>query len=98
MEHVIIPFRVKSDSLDEAERVIKKFVFAVRENEPDTLVYRSFQDSEDPCKFIHIMTFKDATAMEHHRQTPYCLEFVKALYPLCSEKPRPQPYSEVAPM
>lgn len=88
MIHVFIHFQVKEESLDDAEVVIEQFIESIRENEPGTIMYRSFQQSDLPEKFVHIMTFENAEAQKFHRNSTYCKAFVKALYPLCLEAPK----------
>lgn len=91
----MIPFQVEEQALEKALDVIALFVDKVNANEPDTIMYKSFQDNNDPTKFIHVMSFKDEGAQEIHRTTTYCKEFVEALYPICSVSPSPTRYREV---
>ncbi len=88
MINIKITFSIKTiDNIDEVHSLIKAFITNIRNNEPDTVFYKSFQEKDNPCDFIHIMSFKDEVAQQKHRNSPYCKEFVSKLYPLCSDAP-----------
>jgi quinol monooxygenase YgiN len=87
--HVMIPFQVEEEKLDEAKKIITELISNIRENEPGTLVYESLQLSKDPTSFIHFMIFADDDAHMHHRGAPYMIEFVKRLYEICPNEPFP---------
>lgn len=92
---VIISFKVKESEIAKAQKAISEFIASIRKNEPDTLLYKSFQKTDEPKSFIHVMTFKNKTAQEIHRKSEYCQTFVEKLYPLCSELPTPFTYNEI---
>jgi len=94
MIHIIIPFTVKTESLETVKALLSKFISAIKKNEPGTLLYKSFQQTDVPAKFIHFMTFADR-AEETHRATKHCKEFVEALYPLCIELPKSSSFNEI---
>lgn len=95
MIHIFIPFTVKPDSLEYVKILILDFISAIKKNESGTLMYKSYQQKEDPTKFIHVMTFVDEKSQTKHRQTSYCKYFVEKLYPLCTEMPSPAEYNEI---
>ena len=84
--HIMAIYKVKSDKADVVRLAVSEFIDAVRENEPGTLFYESYQGKDD-LSFFHIMTFENALAEELHRQTPHMADFVKKLYPCCVEEP-----------
>lgn len=99
MVHVIITFTIDpANSLETVKQIIKEFVVAIRQNEPNTLLYRSFQEVDNPYHFYHVMTFANAQAQQLHRNSSYCSSFVEKLYPLCSQSPEARSLSEVLPM
>ena len=65
---------------------MSEFIEAVKENEPGTLFYESYQGKGD-LSFFHLMTFEDSVAEEMHRQTPHMATFVQKLYPNCEDEP-----------
>jgi len=88
MIHKMVTYKVKKDSLDEAKTLVREFVENIKLNEEDTLLYRSLQQSDDPTKFVHFMSFQDDYAEEQHRKSNYCEEFTDSIYPLCDEDPK----------
>ena len=91
----MVPFTVNSESLSEAKALIAQFICCVNKEEPNTLLYKSFQQSDNPGRFIHVMSFSDSEAERFHRQTHHCQEFVAALYPLCEIAPKAIVYNEI---
>ena len=83
----MVTYKVKSDSLDEAKMLVREFVENIKLNEEDTLLYRALQQSDDPTKFIHFMSFGDEYGEEQHRKSNYCEEFTDSILPLCDEAP-----------
>ncbi|HEY0871192.1 MAG TPA: antibiotic biosynthesis monooxygenase [Acidothermaceae bacterium] len=92
MVTIIVNFNIKADRMDEATACIARFVQRIEQNEPETLTYRSYQDTSNPLHFLHFMEFKDEQAYERHRTSAYLKEFVGILYPCCSESPPTQPW------
>ncbi len=73
--HMMAIYQAKEDKVDDVRLAVTEFIDAVKENEPGTLFYESYQGKED-LSFFHIMTFEDALAEELHRQTPHMAIFV----------------------
>ena len=84
--HMLAIFKVKPDKVDTIRLAVNQFIDAVRENEPGTLFYESYQGKGD-SSFFHVMTFENAVAEELHRQTPHMATFVGKLDPNCEEEP-----------
>jgi len=87
MQSVMVSFEIKKSKLDSALVLIRDFVNNVKENESGTLLYHSFQDDENPCKFLHVMTFADQSAEEYHQTTDYCAIFAEELLDMCTHEP-----------
>lgn len=87
--YVMIPFQVKEEHLQEAKKTIRKLIASIRENEPDTLLYKSLQLKNDPTSFIHFIIFANDDAHMRHRSAPYVIEFVKKIYEYCPNEPYP---------
>lgn len=88
MIHKTATFQVRPEGLDRAMAAIREFVAYVRANEPGTLRYDSFQEREDPTKFVHLFTFRDAKAEDVHSNSAAVKRFTEVLYPLCVEPVR----------
>lgn len=73
--------------------VVRRFVRAVRSNEPTT-DYRAYRlnDSRD---FLHVMCFANEESHHVHRGAAYTLQLVEDLYPLCEAEPRFTPLSAI---
>lgn len=82
----MVTFKVREADLDEAKMLVREFVENIKLNEEDTLLYRALQQTNDPTKFIHFMTFSDEYAENQHKNSNYCAEFVEFLTPLCDEE------------
>ena len=87
--YVMIPFQVKEGNLEEAKKSIRELIANVRENEPETLLYKSLQLKNDPTSFIHFIIFADDDAHLRHRSAIYVMEFVKKIYEFCPNEPFP---------
>jgi quinol monooxygenase YgiN len=88
MLYVMVQFRIKKGHVQEAEALIRDFTDNIREHEPDTLSYQSFQFNHDIQEFVHLMCFTGEEADEKHKESAYCKKFVDALYPICESEPR----------
>ena len=86
--HKTATFQVRRERLDTAAAAIREFVDYVRANEPGTLRYDSFQQRDDPTKFVHVFTFWDAKAEDIHSSSAAVKRFTDVLYPLCVEPVR----------
>jgi quinol monooxygenase YgiN len=86
---LMVPFRVRPDKAAVAEAAIGLFIDHIESNEPDTLIYRSYRDANDPLSYVHYMAFRDGDAHARHFDSACCADFVKALYPCCEKTPAP---------
>ena len=59
-------FEVQEEALDICEQAIQEFVNYVRAKEPDTLLYTSLQEKDNPTHFLHYFIFHDERAREIH--------------------------------
>ncbi len=84
--HMMAIYQVKEDKVDDVRFAATEFVEAVKENEPGTLFYESYQGKGD-LSFFHLMTFENKVAEELHRKTPHMTAFEVKLYPNCEDEP-----------
>jgi quinol monooxygenase YgiN len=78
-------YQVRPEGLERCLAAIREFVTYVRTNEPGTLRYEVWQEQNDPTKFVHIFTFRDAEADRIHSESAAVKKFSSILYPECLE-------------
>lgn len=74
-------YQVRAEAVDKVKAAIIDFVDYVRENEPGTWFYVSWQDDEDPSKFVHLFTFEDDDAHARHGQSDAVKRFESVYQP-----------------
>src|SRR5215207_9816150 len=74
-------FEVQKETLEVCGQTIREFVGYVRANEPDTLLYTSLQEKENPTRFLHSFIFRDEKARETHSNSEAVNRFTSVLYP-----------------
>jgi quinol monooxygenase YgiN len=74
-------FEVHKDALEMCKQTIQEFVDSVRANEPDTILYTSLQEKDNPARFIHYFIFRDEKAREIHANSEAVKHFTTILYP-----------------
>jgi len=60
---------------DELEAILLKQVEAVREAEPDCLVYRPHRSTKEPVAFLFYEQYRSEAAFQFHRTAPHLAEF-----------------------
>jgi quinol monooxygenase YgiN len=76
-------YQVKPEALERCLAAIREFVAYVRDHEPGTLRYDVWQEPQDPTRFVHIFTFRDAEADRIHSESAQVKKFAGILYPEC---------------
>jgi len=79
--HQTAYFVVRDDAMEVCEQAIREFVEYVRANEPDTLLYTSLREKEEPNHFLHYFIFRDETARDLHSNSEAVKRFTELLYP-----------------
>ena len=59
-------YRVNAAAVDKVRDAIAAFVRYVGDNEPGTRMYASWQEVDDPTRFVHLFIFEDEAAHEAH--------------------------------
>jgi len=73
-------FEVQNEAMDVCELAIQDFVNYVRANEPNTILYISLQEKENPRRFLHYFIFRDQNAREIHSNSDAVNRFTSILY------------------
>lgn len=76
-------YQVRAEALERCLTAIREFVAYVRANESGTLRYDVWQERDDPTRFVHIFTFRDAAADQAHSESAAVKKFSGILYPEC---------------
>lgn len=85
-----------SDDLELVKGIVREFMGQVGVNEPNTILYRSFQEKDNPKRFAHMVGFTDEKAEQIHKRSQYNKTFTTKLYPLCEKLPTFIYFDEVA--
>lgn len=93
MVRLIAKYQIEEDALDEVNELIRKFVSAVEQEEPQT-EYKAYRLG-DSYEFIHLMTFRDEAAQKQHQNAAYTKKFAEALYHHCVEEPKFTPVTVI---
>ena len=72
-------YQVRPEAADEVRAAAEAFVHYVRDNEPRTRMYTSWQQADDPAKFVHLFIFEDEAAHEIHGSSAAVRQF-EAVY------------------
>ena len=83
----IIEFEIRPEIKDMVIEAIENFSRTVHVSEPGCRFYVSFQDMENPNKFIHIMCFENEGAELKHKSAGYTQDFVGIINKSCKKKP-----------
>jgi quinol monooxygenase YgiN len=87
MIYKIATYRVEDEKIPAVLDAIERLEESICSNEPDTLRYESFQQSDDPGRFVHVMIFKNQKSEDKHRTSEHVRSFTDFLYPACINKP-----------
>lgn len=71
---VIFRAKMRAGKEDEALASIKQMVAAVKEQEPDALLYAAHRLQDDPSEIIFFEAYKDDAAFQTHMGTPHMNE------------------------
>ena len=74
-------FEVRKEELELCQRAIREFVDYVRANEPETLLYTSLHEKDNPTRFLHHFIFRDEIARELHASSDAVNKFTSIPYP-----------------
>jgi quinol monooxygenase YgiN len=62
------------------EEALRRFVSAVKQNEPDTRMYTALQQKEDATSFMTSFIFENEAARDFHSSTDWVKHFTDVIY------------------
>ncbi len=74
-------YQVKADAVDKVTAAITEFVRYVADNEPGARMYASWQQEDDPTRFVHLFIFDDEAAQEAHGRSDAVRRFESVYSP-----------------
>ena len=79
--YTIAQYRVRPSGVEKVKRAIEEFVPYVQANEPGTRMYLSWQQKDDPTRFVHFFIFDDEAAHAAHSRSEAVKRFEAAYRP-----------------
>jgi quinol monooxygenase YgiN len=74
-------YRVNPSAVDAVKAAIEEFVDYVQHNEPGTKFYASWQQKDDPTRFVHLFIFEDEAAHAKHGESAAVRQFESVYQP-----------------
>jgi quinol monooxygenase YgiN len=62
-------YQVREAAVEKVAIAIEKFVRYVKDNEPGTKLYASWQQESEPTRFVHLFIFEDEAAHKAHGES-----------------------------
>jgi quinol monooxygenase YgiN len=72
-------YQIRPEGVERVKHAIEEFVRYVQENEPGARLYATWQQQDDPSRFIHLFIFEDEIAHTIHSQSEAVRRF-EAIY------------------
>ena len=89
MTVLVAYYHVRSGHGDEVEAALREMAELVRAHEPQCLVYEANRSQDDPDRFLLYERYRDAAALEAHRETPHFRTIVEErVLPLLEQRER----------
>ena len=80
-------YAIQPEGLDAVKAAIAEFVGYVAKNEPGTRLYTSWQQENDPTKFVHLFIFEDEAAHQAHGESAAVRQFEAVYRPYLADGP-----------
>jgi quinol monooxygenase YgiN len=80
-------YRVNEAAVDRVKEAITEFVRYVAKSEPGTRLYSSWQQQDDPTRFVHLFIFEDEAAHRTHGGSSAVRQFESVYQPELTEGP-----------
>ncbi len=74
-------YQVNEAAAEKVRAAAAEFVRWVADNEPGSLMYTSWQQKDDPTRFVHLFEFADEAAHQAHGQSDAVRKFESVYQP-----------------
>jgi quinol monooxygenase YgiN len=85
--HQTAHYAIRAEGIDAVKQAIETFVDYVARHEPGTQLYTSWQQVEDPTKFVHLFIFADEAAHKAHGESDAVRAFEAVYRPYLADGP-----------
>jgi quinol monooxygenase YgiN len=87
MKSYLLEYKLKPGNFDQVCKLIRDFVEQVQIEE-GTLLYSPFHYIEENNKFVHVISFENASAEAMHKEAEYTKKFIEQLSQLTINEPK----------
>lgn len=74
-------YQVQAEAVPAVVAAIEEFVVYLTESEPGVVMYKAWQQADDPTRFVHLFTFADEAAHEIHGNSKAVQRFESVYQP-----------------
>lgn len=89
-------YEVRKEALEQATEATRAFLDEVKRKEGGVASYHCYRAKAAPTRFLHLATFRVASAVDYHQGTAWHKRFLAAIGPLCTAPPAEEAYEELA--
>ena len=75
-------YQVQANAVPAVVAAIEEFVAYLIESEPGVVMYKAWQQEDDPTRFVHLFTFADEAAHEAHGSSEAVRRFESVYQPV----------------
>lgn len=89
-------YEVRKEALTQAVDATRAFVDEVNRKEGGVASYKCYRAKDAPTRFLHLMTFRVASAADYHKGTAWGKKFHALIGPMCAQPPVEEAYEEIS--
>ncbi len=75
-------YQVRPDAMQSVVAAIEEFVAYVTQSEPGSVMYKAWQQLDDPSRFVHLFIFADEAAHQVHGNSEAVRRFESVYEPV----------------
>jgi quinol monooxygenase YgiN len=80
-------YSIRPEGINAVKQAIVQFVDYVARHEPGTRLYTSWQQADEPSKFVHLFIFDDDAAHQAHGESDAVRAFEAVYQPFLADGP-----------